>query len=146
MELHRMPKLKSGKRKKRIGRGIGSGKGGHTVGRGTKGQKARSKVPYWFEGGQIPLYKNIPQVGGFCSLSDRKVTIVALDKLNALKAGSKITPNLLIEKGILKKAPKGKVKILLKGKFDKKVSLEGFLVSKNVRELIEKLGGEVILP
>ncbi len=64
MELSKLSKVVR-KAKKRIGRGYGSGKGGHTVGRGAKGQKARSKVRSTFEGGQLPLARRIPKKGGF---------------------------------------------------------------------------------
>ena len=59
MKLDQLPKITT-KKKKRLGRGYGSGKGGHTVGRGAKGQKARGKVKLGFEGGQLPLIKRLP--------------------------------------------------------------------------------------
>jgi len=64
MELNKLPKI-IGKRKKRVGRGYGSGKGGHTTGRGAKGQKARSKIKPTFEGGQLSLVRRLPRKGGF---------------------------------------------------------------------------------
>lgn len=145
MELHQRPKLKGSKtKKKRLGRGIGSGKGGHTVGRGSKGQKARSKVPYGFEGGQVPLYKKIPKVGGFKSQKKYKVTEVTLDKLSILREGTKVNPQLLVEKGVFKRLPRGRIKVILKGNFKEKITLEGFEVSDGVKELVEKLGGKVL--
>lgn len=81
MELNRLPELK-GKRKpaKRIGRGCGSGKGGHTVGRGQKGQKARGKVSPGFEGGQLPLGKRLPVRKGFRVARRKSVTILNLPR------------------------------------------------------------------
>ena len=69
MKLHNLLPTKKNKSKKRLGRGYGSGKGGHTVGRGTKGQKAREGrgAPLGFEGGQVPLFRRLPQIGGFRS-------------------------------------------------------------------------------
>lgn len=64
MELHSLSKIVK-KAKKRVGRGYGSGKGGHTTGRGTKGQKARGKVKATFEGGQLSLAKRLPRKKGF---------------------------------------------------------------------------------
>ena len=64
MKLNSLFKVVRGA-KKRVGRGYGSGKGGHTTGRGAKGQKARGKVKPTFEGGQLPLVRRIPKKGGF---------------------------------------------------------------------------------
>lgn len=61
IELHRLTKI-AGKRKKRVGRGYGSGKGGHTTGRGAKGQKIRGKIKLTFEGGQLSLVRRLPRL------------------------------------------------------------------------------------
>jgi large subunit ribosomal protein L15 len=66
MELHELTKIVK-RRKKRVGRGYGSGKGGHTTGRGAKGQKIRNKLRPSFEGGQLPLVRRLPRRGGFRS-------------------------------------------------------------------------------
>lgn len=66
MELEKLTKISSGG-KKRVGRGYGSGKGGHTTGRGAKGQKVRGKIKLVFEGGQLPLVRRLPRRGGFRS-------------------------------------------------------------------------------
>ena len=66
MELHKLSRIVAGK-KKRVGRGYGSGKGGHTTGRGAKGQKVRNRVRPAFEGGQLPLVRRLPRRGGFRS-------------------------------------------------------------------------------
>src|SRR3989344_2863501 len=103
MNLDQLVKINLDSRKKRVGRGIGSGKGGHTAGRGTKGQKARVgfKIPMGFEGGQTPLYKRMPKIGGFKNHRPVKVFAVAVDRLNSLKSGD-ITPQSLYEKDIVK--------------------------------------------
>jgi large subunit ribosomal protein L15 len=80
MNLSNLTRHDGIKRKgKRLGRGIGSGKGGHTVGRGTKGQKARrgSKFTVGFEGGQVPLYKRLPQLGGFKNSRSKQIGTVS---------------------------------------------------------------------
>ena len=64
MDLEKLPKLLR-KAKKRVGRGYGSGKGGHTTGKGAKGQKIRGKLRSTFEGGQLPLSRRLPRRGGF---------------------------------------------------------------------------------
>ena len=64
MELNELSRVATGK-KKRVGRGYGSGKGGHTTGRGAKGQKIRNRVRPGFEGGQLPLARRLPRLGGF---------------------------------------------------------------------------------
>lgn len=142
MELNKLIKTAK-KSAKRRGRGYGSGKGGHTIGRGAKGQKARNNVPVGFEGGQIPLYKKLPQLGGFKNPTKKEIGTVSLAKLNVFKDGSKVTPEKLIEKGIFKKLPKYGVKILATGELDKKLTLKGFLASKAAIEKIEKSGSKL---
>lgn len=138
MELHRLPKTKQNKKGKRVGRGYGSGKGGHTTGRGTKGQKARSKVNVGFEGGQIPLYKRLPQLGGFRNPTKKRTVSVSISKLNSFREGSTVTPKDLLEKGIISVLPKHGVKLLGNGELGKKLKLRGFKVSKSAKEKIEK--------
>ncbi len=140
MILDNLPKLKQKDGKKRIGRGYGSGRGGHTVGRGAKGQKARSKVPLGFEGGQVPLYKKLPQIGGFRNPTRKDIKGITLGRLNVFKANETVTPEKLVEKRIIKKLPKYGVKLLADGKLKKKIELKGFLVSKGAKKEIEKIG------
>jgi len=128
---------------KRVGRGYGSGKGGHTTGRGTKGQKARNKVRVGFEGGQVPLYKRLPQIGGFRNPTKKGILGVSLDRLNVFKDGDKIKPENLVEAGIVKKAPAHGIKLLASGKLEKKLKLEGFLASEGAKKEIEKSGSEL---
>ena len=131
MKLNQLTKTTT-KSKKRLGRGYGSGKGGHTSSRGTKGQKARSKVHAWFEGGQLPLSKRIPFLRGkdrFKSVT-QTVTIVNLDQLNQLKPKTNVTKEVLVDSKIisLREANDTKIKILGKGEltqaltFDQEIS------------------------
>jgi len=145
MELNQLPKIRFGK-KKRIGRGYGSGKGGHTVGFGSKGQKSRGrgKVPLGFEGGQSPLYKKMPKISYFKSSEKRKTAEVSLVDFNMFKDDEKITPDKLVEKGIINKVPRGGVKILSNGNLHKKLEIEGFKISKGAIEKIEKAGSKII--
>ena len=144
MDLSNLPKTTQ-KKKKRLGRGYSSGKGGHTVGRGTKGQKSRGsrKIPLGFEGGQIPLYKRLPKIGGFRSLRIGQVIAINLKDLNIFRAGSKVTPESLVEKKMIKRVPRGGVKILSKGKLEKKLILSGFTYSKTAKEKIEKSDSKI---
>jgi large subunit ribosomal protein L15 len=146
MKLSKLMKTKVIKKSKKLGRGYGSGRGGHTVGRGTKGQKARSgkSIPTGFEGGQTPLYKRLPQWGGFKNPTTKQIAVVSLSKLNVFKANSKATPQDLVEKKLLKKIPKYGVKILGNGDLEKKLKLEGFLFSKSAREKVEAAGGTIL--
>ena len=146
MELFNIKKLNNDKKAKIVGRGRGSGKGGHTVGRGQKGQKARkgAKPNLGFEGGQSPLYKKLPKMGGFKNMGlDRKksrIASVSLDVFNKFKDGEEVTPLSLFEKKILKNIPKGGVKVLSTGEIKKKVVLKGFVYSQKAKEKIESFG------
>lgn len=119
-----LPKIVT-KRGKRRGRGYGSGKGGHTVGRGTKGQKARSKVGILFEGVKVKksFYKRIPLSRGKGKFKAKaKPLVVKLSYLNLLPANSKVNIDSLVKHGIVKsdEAKKYGVKILGGGKLTKK--------------------------
>ncbi len=145
MNLGQLVKINLENPKKRVGRGIGSGKGGHTTGRGTKGQKARVgfNIPMGFEGGQTPFYKRMPQIGGFKNHRPAKVFAVAVDRLNSLESGD-ITPNSLYEKGIVKRIGKyTTVKIIGNQKVNPKLDLKGFVCSDSARKEIEKAGGSI---
>jgi large subunit ribosomal protein L15 len=135
------------RRSKRVGRGTGSGKGGHTVGRGSKGQKARSGNKPWqgFEGGQVPLYKRIPKKAGFSRSYAPLTVTVNLGKFSVFDDGQEVTPISLIEKGIIKASSKKSfdVKILSTGSLDKKLTFNGFSYSAKAVELIEKSGSKI---
>lgn len=124
--------------KKRLGRGIGSGKG-KTAGRGTKGQKARGKIPAQFIGG-LSLYKKLPLRRGYGNLtpsSKEKPVIIKLDKLTSFK------PKSVVDLASLAAGRKG-AKILKSSKDTKLPPLTVLIpVSRSVKELIEKAGGKV---
>ena len=115
MKLHELqPAPGSRKERTRVGRGIGSGKG-KTSGRGQKGQNARSGggVRLGFEGGQTPLFRRLPK-RGFTNINRKEYAIVNLDALNRFEDGTEVTPELLLETGVISRLKSG-VKILGKG-------------------------------
>ena len=138
------------RRKKRLGRGIGSGKG-KTSGRGHKGQKSRSGVAIKsFEGGQMPLYRRLPK-RGFVSRNNKKLTaIISLSRIQEIiKKKTEISKdkiNLLnLQKSKLINKKYKKLKLLGSGDLTDKLNIEVNLVSKSAKEKIEKLGGKVTL-
>lgn len=146
MELHTLTKVKTQKKKKRLGRGYGSGKGGHTVGKGTKGQKARGsrKVAPGFEGGQVPLYKKLPKRPGFNNKNAKDTLSISLAKLNRFADGTVVTPASLKTEGIIRRLPKDNVKVLSTGELTKKLKLQGFVFSKQAHEKVLKSGSEIL--
>lgn len=138
-ELQPAPGAK--KTPKRVGRGIGSGLG-KTSGKGHKGQKARSgggKGPA-FEGGQTALQRRLPK-RGFNNVFRHEWTEVALEKLNRFDNGTEVTPELLLETGIVKKIGNG-IKVLGNGELQKKLVVKGNSFSKSAVAKIEKAGGK----
>jgi len=136
------------KGKKRVGRGYGSGKGGHTVGRGQKGQKSRSHIGVLFEGIKVKksLIKRIPLRRGKGKFkSGSKPLIVKLAYLNILPSGTKVSIESLVKHGIVKQddALKFGVKILGGGKLEKKFTV-ALPISKSAAKNVEKAGGKVI--
>ena len=134
-------------KKMRVGRGIGSGKG-KTSGRGVKGQKSRSGVAIKsFEGGQMPLFRRLPK-RGFNSISNAKIVIFNLDKLQNLIEKNKIqkedTINLsyLIKNKLIKKTF-NRLKILGSGDLKTKLNIEADFVSKSAKIKLDKLGCSV---
>ena len=130
-------------RKKRLGRGYGSGKGGHTVGKGQKGQKTRTKIGVLFEGVKVKksLLKRLPfQRGKGKNKGGKGPVIVNLEALNILPAGTKVTVDVLIKAKIVdeKDAKTYGVKILGNGKLEKKLIIE-VPASKSVFKFFEKL-------
>lgn len=125
----------------RRGRGHGSGNG-KTSGRGHKGQKARSGggVRPGFEGGQMPIYRRLPKRGFTCRNS-KEIIGINLDKLDVFEAGTVVTIDSLIEKGIVKN-PKDGVKILGNGEMTKKLTVQASAFSKTAIEKIEAAGGK----
>ena len=131
--------------KKRLGRGIGSGKG-KTSGRGVKGQKSRSGVAInSFEGGQMPLYRRLPK-RGFNPINKSKIAKINLDQLQKFVDMKRIDSSELINLETLKKTKiikKSylKFKILSNGNLTKKINIEADFSSISARDKIEKLGG-----
>lgn len=129
---------------KRLGRGIGSGKGGHTSSRGQKGQRSRggAKIPLWFEGGQLPLIKRLPMLRGKGRLkSVRPTAEVTLTEIQKMKAEIISLETLKAEKIIDKRFKKAK--IIATGKIDRKVTIEGVLATAGAQKAIEALGGSI---
>lgn len=140
MKLDNLPKLVR-KKKKRLGRGYGSGKGGHTVGRGAKGQKARGKVKLGFEGGQLPLARRLPRRGGFRGLRG-KPAVLNLSALGGFRKGEMVSPESLKEKGLIKRIPPEGIKILGKGE-GKAFQFQGVKLSASAKEKVLKAGGKI---
>jgi large subunit ribosomal protein L15 len=143
MKLHDMkPADGARKKRKRVGRGTGSGHG-KTSGRGHDGQNARSGggVRLGFEGGQIPLFQRLPK-RGFTNINRKEYAIVNLDTLNRFDAGTEVTPELLLESGIVSNAKSG-IKILGNGTLDKKITVKAHKFSASAIEAIEKAGGQI---
>ena len=138
------------KRKKRLGRGIGSSKG-KTSGRGHKGQKSRSGVAIKsFEGGQMPLYRRLPK-RGFKAISNKdNIAIVSLSRIQEIINKKKDIANNSINLATLKKLKfiskkYNKLKFLGSGELKSKLNIEVNKISKSAKEKIEKLGGKVTL-
>lgn len=131
----------STKNKKRVGRGVGSGHG-KTSCKGHKGQKARSggTKGAGFEGGQMPLQRRIPK-RGFTNIFKKEYAIINLDTLDALKDDAVITPELLIEKGIIKKMKDG-LKVLANGSIQRPVTIKANAFSTSAAAKIEAAGGK----
>ncbi|MBI4137545.1 50S ribosomal protein L15 [Candidatus Roizmanbacteria bacterium] len=145
MKLSQKPPL-SARSKKRVGRGYGSGKGGHTSGRGTKGRKARGKVPLQFQGSATGagFYKRLPLLRGKGKLKpNAKPVGVNVKYLNILKKDTSVTIETLVTHHIVDSAARRSgVKIL--GDGDLSVPLTVMLpATKGAREKIEKAGGTV---
>ena len=137
------------KKKMRVGRGIGSGKG-KTSGRGVKGQKSRSGVAIKsFEGGQMPLYRRLPK-RGFNAINRVLVAKINLEKLQSFIDKKTINNNDTINAELLKKLKlinknSDKLKILGTGEIKDKVKIEADLISKSAMEKLEKIGSSVQL-
>jgi large subunit ribosomal protein L15 len=131
----------SNQRRKRVGRGIG-GKGGKTAGRGTKGQKARNKVPMTFEGGQMPLHMRVPKLKGFKNPFRVEYQAVNLDVLEA-SGLDEITPAALHARGLVHKG--ALVKVLGRGEVSRAITVQAHAVSRSAESAITAAGGSVSL-
>ncbi len=143
MKLNQLLKAKKGF-KKRLGRGIGSGLG-KTAGRGTKGQKARGKIPAGFSGSGLPLYKKLPLKKGYGNRSIfKKKAVINLSDLSIFKSKTIIDIEQLINaKLISKKDVKKGVKLLGGGEILSALTIK-LPVSKLAQKKIEKIGGKVL--
>ncbi len=138
---------KLNKKKIRVGRGIGSGKG-KTSGRGVKGQKSRSGVAIKsFEGGQMPLYRRLPK-RGFNPIGKKNVAILNLDKIQSYIDKKNIKTSETLNSDLLKKLKlinknSIKLKILGFGNIKDKINIEADLASKSAITKLEKIGGSI---
>jgi large subunit ribosomal protein L15 len=128
---------------KRIGRGMGSGRG-KTATRGSKGQRAGTGFGQkrGFEGGQMPLHRRLPK-RGFTNIFKKQYAIVNLGKLAALE-GDTFTPDRLREHGIVKNLHEG-LKVLGSGQLTRKIRVEAHLFSKSALDKIQAAGGEAVV-
>jgi large subunit ribosomal protein L15 len=137
------PYRRSTKRRKVVGRGVGSGHGTYS-GRGAKGQKARSggNIPIGFEGGRMPLQRQIPKIRGFKSIHAKAVVLNLDDLEKQFKTGDTVNPKILANKGLIK-SHHDEIKILSSGEIHKALTFEKILVSKQAAEKITKAGGKI---
>jgi large subunit ribosomal protein L15 len=141
MKLHHLkPAEGSKKRKIRVGRGE-AGRRGKTAGRGTKGQKARSKVRPGFEGGQMPLQRRLPKLKGFKNRNKIVYAVVNVERLSEFDAGSVVTPDVLRDRGLAKK--RGQIKILGEGELDRALTVRAHSFSLGAVEKIKAAGGSI---
>ena len=131
-------------KRKRVGRGHGSGLG-KTAGRGHKGagQRSGNKKRAWFEGGQMPLARRLPR-RGFTNIFREKFQVVNIGDLKDVKDSSIIDPELLETLGYIRSSLKP-VKILGNGEVNKKFTISASAFSANAKSKIEKAGGEIIV-
>ena len=138
---------KINKKKIRVGRGIGSGKG-KTSGRGVKGQKSRSGVSIKsFEGGQMPLYRRLPK-RGFNPIEKKNIAILNLDKIQSFIDKKSVKTSEILNSNLLKKLRlinrrSSKLKILGSGEIKDKINIEADLASKSAVNKLEKIGGSI---
>ena len=132
----------SRKNRKRVGRGTGSGTG-KTSGRGQKGQKSRSGGnPHpWFEGGQMPLYRRLPK-RGFTNIFRKEFDIVNVSQLAGLDIDGPVTPEVMKEKGLVRKVDL--VKILGNGELSGAITVHAQKFSQTAVKKIEKSGGKAV--
>ncbi|MGH9756084.1 MAG: 50S ribosomal protein L15 [Blastocatellia bacterium] len=130
-------------KKKRVGRGPGSGLG-KTAGRGNKGQKSRSGYSgkRGFEGGQMPLHRRLPK-RGFTNIFKREWAEVNLTDLEKMfDAGAAVTPDALLERGLIRKSLMKSIVILGQGELQKSLTVSAHRFSKSAKQKIEAAGGK----
>jgi large subunit ribosomal protein L15 len=128
--------------RKRVGRGPGSGLG-KTSGRGEKGQKSRSGFgqKLGFEGGQMPLHRRVPKRGFTNARFRKEYVTVNIDRLEIFDAGTVITPDTLLKRGVIKKLKDG-LKVLGDGALTKPLTVRAHKFSAKAQEIITKAGGK----
>jgi len=142
MKLNELRPFKGARKKrKRIGRGAGSGQGG-SAGKGTKGQNSRSGggVNLGFEGGQMPLHKRIPK-RGFTNIFKKQYEIINIKDLTSFQAGETVDRDTLLKRGLIKKARA--VKLLGEGDISYPLSIKVEKISQVAEEKITSAGGKV---
>ncbi len=141
MDFTLRPSKGSIKKRKRVGRGTGSGHG-KTSTRGQKGQKSRSGggLPYMgFEGGQMPIYRRLPK-RGFTNIFKKQVDVINIDRLELFENDDEIDMTILKEKGLVRKNSKV-IKLLGNGELTKKLKIKLNSISKSAQEKVQKAGG-----
>ncbi len=142
MKLHDLrPAEGSNKRRRRVGRGISAGQG-KTAGRGTKGQRARTgrHIHPYFEGGQLPLVRRLPHTRGFTNIWREEYEVVNVETLQAkFDAGAQVTPDLLVECGMISRPDR--VKVLGAGELSKALTVKAHAFSSSAKEKIAAAGG-----
>jgi large subunit ribosomal protein L15 len=129
--------------RKRVGRGKAAGQG-KTAGRGTKGWKARHQTKLGFEGGQMPLQRRVPKLKGFTNPNRVEYTVINVERLQgAFDPGSEVTPEVLRERGLVRRSLP--VKVLGGGDLDRPLTVRAHAVSGSARAKIEQAGGTVEL-
>ncbi len=133
----------SKQKRKRVGRGDGSGHGTYS-GRGCKGQKSRSgyKMIRGFEGGQMPLIQRLPKKRGFVNIFRVEYSAVNINKLNIFESGSEVTPQKLAAAGLVKSL-RNPIKILGEGDINHPLSVKANKFSATAKAKIEAAGGKV---
>ena len=143
MKLHELsPAAGSRTVSKRVGRGVGSGKG-KTAGRGSKGQRSRSGggVRLGFEGGQMPIQRRLPK-RGFTNIFRKEYSVINLRDLAGFESGSLVDEAALIRKGLVK-GPRDGVKLLGQGEISASLTVKLDKISRSARAKIESAGGKI---
>jgi len=141
VKLHHLkPAPGAHKKAVRVGRGKGSGKG-KTAGRGTKGLYARNTLPVGFEGGQMPLQRRLPKLGGFTNRNRVEFAPVNVERLNAFEGGAVVDPAALASRGLVRKR-RAPVKILGRGELQVGLTVRAHAFSSSARQKIEQAGGQ----
>ena len=144
MRLHELkPNPGSKKKRKRVGRGPSSG-WGCTAARGNNGQNARSGggVRPGFEGGQMPLYRRLPK-RGFKNFNKKIFSVINVEDLERFEPNTEVTPEILVEYGIIKKIEKNGVKILGNGELSKALKAKAHCFSETAKRKIEEAKGSI---